>query len=73
MRSPNLTQIRFDVAYHGHFKCNIRNIRNDYPAIHLWLRKLYWNVPAFSDTCNFDHIKGGYYWAKAVSICTSQI
>lgn len=62
-------QIRFDVAYHGNFKCNIRNIRNGYPSIHLWLRKLYWNVPAFRDTCYFDHIKAGYYWAKAVSFC----
>ncbi|EPT05681.1 hypothetical protein FOMPIDRAFT_127425 [Fomitopsis schrenkii] len=60
-----VTIIRFDVAYHGNFKCNIRNIRNGYPSIHLWLRKLYWNVPAFRDTCYFDHIKAGYYWAKA--------
>ena len=28
-------QIRFDVAYHGHFKCNIRTIRDGYPAIYL--------------------------------------
>ena len=28
-------KIRFDVAYHGAFKCNIRDIRNGYPAIHL--------------------------------------
>ena len=26
-----------------------------------WLRKLYWNNPAFSETCKFNHIKGGYY------------
>ena len=26
-----------------------------------WLRKLYWNNPAFSETCNFAHIKEGYY------------
>ncbi|KAI0730093.1 glutathione S-transferase [Fomitopsis betulina] len=60
-----VTIVRFDVAYHGNFKCNVRDIRNGYPAIHLWLRKLYWNVPAFKDTCRFDHIKTGYYWAKA--------
>lgn len=36
-------------------------IRSDYPAIHLWMRKLYWNIPAFKDTCRFDHIKDGYY------------
>ncbi|KAK7685559.1 hypothetical protein QCA50_011426 [Cerrena zonata] len=56
-----VTIIRFDVAYHGIFKCNIRDIRNGYPAISWWLRKLYWNIPAFKDTCNFDHIKVGYY------------
>ena len=27
-------QIRFDPVYVGHFKCNIRDIRNGYPAIH---------------------------------------
>ena len=28
------------------------------------MRKLYWNIPAFSETCNFDHIKSGYYSIK---------
>ncbi|RDX51770.1 glutathione S-transferase [Lentinus brumalis] len=56
-----VTIIRFDVAYHGAFKCNIRTIRDGYPAIDLWLRKLYWKNPAFSETCNFVHIKEGYY------------
>ena len=28
-------QIRFDPVYVGHFKCNIRTIRNGYPNIHL--------------------------------------
>ncbi|CAL1699000.1 unnamed protein product [Somion occarium] len=58
-----VTIIRFDPVYFGHFKCNVRNIRDGYPAIHLWLRKLYWNNPAFKDTCNFDHIKVHYYWS----------
>lgn len=53
-------QIRFDVAYHTHFKCNIRSIRGDYPALHRWLRRLYWTVPAFKDTSNFQHIKAVY-------------
>jgi len=60
-----VTIIRFDVAYYSHFKCNFRTIRHGYPAIHLWLRKLYWNIPAFRETCNFDHIKTGYHWLKA--------
>ena len=55
-----VTIIRFDVAYYGLFKCNKRDIRHGYPAIHQWLRNLYWNYPAFKDTTNFEHIKIGY-------------
>lgn len=55
-----VTIIRFDVAYYGLFKCNKRDIRHGYPAIHQWLRNLYWNYPAFKDTTNFKHIKVGY-------------
>ncbi|KAM5543471.1 hypothetical protein V8D89_002722 [Ganoderma adspersum] len=58
-----VTIVRFDPVYVGHFKCNLRTIRDGYPAIHLWLRKLYWNNAAFSSTCNFDHIKTHYYWS----------
>ena len=29
-----VTLVRFDVAYHGHFKCNYRMIRSGYPALH---------------------------------------
>ncbi|KAJ6584347.1 glutathione S-transferase [Mycena capillaripes] len=59
-----VTIIRFDTAYVGAFKCNIRTIRDGYPAIHSWLRKLYWNIPAFKDSTFFDHIKTGYYGAQ---------
>ncbi|TCD60741.1 S-glutathionyl-(chloro)hydroquinone reductase [Steccherinum ochraceum] len=55
------TIVRFDAAYFTNFKCNIRTIRDGYPAIHLWLRKLYWNNSAFKDSTFFDHIKKGYY------------
>jgi putative glutathione S-transferase len=54
------TIVRFDPVYVQHFKCNIRDIRHGYPAIHKWLRNLYWNNPAFKDTTNFDHIKFHY-------------
>jgi len=30
---------------------------------HRWMRKLYWNIPAFKDNTNFDHIKTHYYWS----------
>jgi len=61
------TAIRFDVAYHGIFKCNLRTIRNGYPNIHRWLRKLYWTNPAFKDTTEFDHIIEGYYAMKQLN------
>lgn len=55
-----VTAVRFDPVYVSHFKCNIRDIRSGYPAIHRWLRNLYWNVPAFKETTQFEHIKGHY-------------
>ncbi|KAI9367381.1 glutathione S-transferase [Aspergillus egyptiacus] len=54
------TVIRFDPVYVQHFKCNIRDIRSGYPAIHAWVRRLYWDVPAFRDTTQFEHIKKHY-------------
>ncbi|CAF9939886.1 MAG: S-glutathionyl-(chloro)hydroquinone reductase [Alectoria fallacina] len=54
------TIIRFDPVYVQHFKCNIRDIRSGYPELHKWLRKLYWDVPAFKDTTQFEHIKNHY-------------
>jgi len=58
-----VTIIRFDPVYVGHFKCNLRTIRSGYPAIHSWMKKLYWNNPAFKDSTNFEHIKAHYYWS----------
>jgi putative glutathione S-transferase len=57
------TIVRFDPVYVGLFKCNIRDIRHGYPAINSWLKKLYWNNPAFQTTTNFPHIKTHYYWS----------
>ncbi|KAK6511998.1 S-glutathionyl-(chloro)hydroquinone reductase [Arthrobotrys musiformis] len=54
------TIIRFDPVYVQHFKCNIKMIRHDYPVIHKWMQHLYWDIPAFKDTCNFEHIKKHY-------------
>jgi glutathionyl-hydroquinone reductase len=53
------TLVRFDLVYHGHFKCNIRRLV-DYPAIWSYTRKLY-QMPGIKDTVNFDHIKRHYY------------
>ena len=54
------TIVRFDPVYVQHFKCNIRDIRSGYPALHKWLRQLYWDVPAFHETTQMEHIKKHY-------------
>ncbi|OAL02218.1 hypothetical protein IQ06DRAFT_346808 [Phaeosphaeriaceae sp. SRC1lsM3a] len=60
------TIVRFDVAYHTIFKCNLRMIRHDYPRLHSWVRRLYWdegegtNGGAFGKTVNFQAYKDGY-------------
>ncbi|PWW73404.1 hypothetical protein C7212DRAFT_333980 [Tuber magnatum] len=54
------TIVRFDPVYVQHFKCNLRMIRHDYPAIHKWMRHLYYDVPGFKETTNFEHIKKHY-------------
>lgn len=54
------TIVRFDVVYVQHFKCNVRDIRSGYPRIHRWVRRLYWENPAFRDTTDFYHIKQHY-------------
>lgn len=54
------TIIRFDPVYVQHFKCNIRDIRSGYPAIHRWVRHLYWDVPAFKETTQFEHMRFHY-------------
>lgn len=54
------TIVRFDPVYVQHFKTNLRDIRSGYPAIHKWLRHLYWDIPAFGETTQFEHIKKHY-------------
>lgn len=54
------TIARFDPVYVQHFKCNIRDIRSGYPALHKWLRHLYWDIPAFKETTQWEHIKKHY-------------
>ena len=53
------TLIRFDVVYHGHFKCNLRRII-DYPNLQGYLMDLY-QQSGIAETVNFDHIKRHYY------------
>ncbi|OCK83604.1 hypothetical protein K432DRAFT_390280 [Lepidopterella palustris CBS 459.81] len=69
LSSPHVTEAdvrlyttiaRFDPVYVQHFKCNIRDIRSGYPALHKWLRHLYWDIPAFGETTQWEHIKKHY-------------
>ncbi|QDH70320.1 glutathione S-transferase family protein [Marilutibacter alkalisoli] len=53
------TLLRFDLVYHGHFKCNLRRLV-DYPALWAYTRRLYAH-PAVAPTVDFDHIKRHYY------------
>jgi len=60
-----VTLIRFDVAYYGLFKCNLRRIA-DYPALSAYLRRML-EIPGVRETVNIDHIKRGYYSIKALN------
>ena len=53
------TLIRFDPVYFGHFKCNLKEIR-DYPALSRYLKALY-HWPGVAETVDFFHIKHHYY------------
>ncbi|XP_028405035.1 uncharacterized protein LOC114527545 [Dendronephthya gigantea] len=52
------TLVRFDLVYHGHFKCNKMRII-DYPNIWGYTRDIY-QIPGVAETCNFGHIKKHY-------------
>ncbi|MBW3603379.1 MAG: glutathione S-transferase C-terminal domain-containing protein [Actinobacteria bacterium] len=53
------TLARFDVVYHGHFKCNRAKLI-EFPALWGYARDLF-QTPGFGDTIDFDHIKRHYY------------
>ncbi|MEU8256217.1 glutathione S-transferase C-terminal domain-containing protein [Micromonospora inaquosa] len=53
------TLVRFDAAYHGHFKCN-RNKLTEMPVLWAYARDLF-QTQGFGETVDFDHIKRHYY------------
>ncbi len=53
------TLVRFDAAYHGHFKCN-RSKLTEMPVLWAYARDLY-QTPGFGETVDMDHIKRHYY------------
>lgn len=60
-----VTLIRFDAAYHGLFKANLRRI-SDYPHLSAYQARLL-EIPAFRETTNISHIKRGYYSIRALN------
>lgn len=60
-----VTLVRFDPAYHGLFKCNLRRLK-DYPALSAYLTHLL-AVPGIRETVSIDHIKRGYYAIKTLN------
>ena len=55
------TLLRFDPVYVGHFKANLRRIR-DYPHLSGFTRELY-QVPGVASTVHLSHIKQHYYYS----------
>ncbi|KAF2167568.1 hypothetical protein M409DRAFT_22373 [Zasmidium cellare ATCC 36951] len=67
------TLIRFDWAYHTIFNLNLKFIRHDYPNLHLWLRRLYWDDTeitrgVFRSTTNFEAHRWGYASARGLAM-----
>ena len=60
-----VTLIRFDAAYHGLFKTNLRQIA-DYPRLSAYLERIL-RLPGVRGTVNLDHITRGYYGIKALN------
>ncbi|MDD9728786.1 glutathione S-transferase family protein [Mameliella sp. AT18] len=60
-----VTLIRFDAAYHGLFKTNLRQIA-DYPRLSAYMRRIL-DLPGVRETVNMDHITRGYYSIKALN------
>jgi putative glutathione S-transferase len=60
-----VTLIRFDVAYHGLFKCNLRRL-SDYPNLSRYLTRML-DIPGVRETVSVDHIKRGYYSIRALN------
>jgi putative glutathione S-transferase len=64
------TLVRFDPVYHGHFKCNLRRLR-DYSAVWAYTRELY-QMPGIAGTVDVAHIKEHYYRSQ-VEVNPSQV
>lgn len=60
-----VTLVRFDAAYHGLFKCNLRRLA-DYVALSAYMLRIL-GLPGVRETVDIRHIKHGYYSIKALN------
>lgn len=60
-----VTLVRFDAAYHGLFKTNLRRIA-DYRNLQAYMLRVL-ALPGIAETVNIDHIKRGYYSIRALN------
>ena len=60
-----VTLVRFDAAYHGLFKCNLRRLA-DYVALSAYMLR-FLALPGVRGTVSIPHIKHGYYSIKALN------
>lgn len=60
-----VTLVRFDMAYYGLFKTNLRQVK-DYPRIRDYVRRIH-AMPGIAETVRADHIKQGYYSLKQLN------
>ena len=60
-----VTLVRFDLAYFGLFKTNLRQVR-DYRHISDYIQRIH-DLPGIAGTVNPDHIKAGYYSIRSLN------
>ncbi len=58
-----VTLVRFDPIYNGHFKCNLRQLR-DYPNTFNFMLELY-QQPDVGETIDIEKFKRGYYGGQS--------
>lgn len=60
-----VTLVRFDAAYHGLFKCNLRRLA-EYAGLSAYTARIL-AIPGVRDTVSIDHIKQGYYSIRSLN------
>jgi len=60
-----VTLARFELAYYGLFKTNLRHLW-EYPRIRAYLQRIH-DLPGIAETVNPEHIKAGYYSIRALN------